>query len=69
MFVVNESNFFIRVRCTVVNQVFFFFFLIHRAPDSMLPSTSSVLAMCSPTGGLWAEPNLNKNMAIHSPLM
>ena len=67
MFVVNESNFFIRVRCRVMNQVFFFF-LIHRAPDSTLPSTSSVLATCTPTGGLWAEPNLNKNMAVHSPL-
>ena len=68
MFVVNESGFFIRVRCTVVNQVFFFFNFTE-PQTAYYPAQAPVLAVCTPTGGLWAEPNLNKNMAIHSPLM
>ena len=66
MFVINKSSFYMRVRCRVVNQNFFFFknfffnFTAH-PPCSAQP--------CCSTGALRAEPNLNNNRAIHLPLM
>ena len=49
MFVVNESGFFIRVRCTVVNQVFFFFNFTE-PQTACYPAQAPVLAVCTPTG-------------------
>ena len=47
----------------------FSFFNFTEPQTACYPAQAPVLAVCTPTGGLWAEPNLNKNMAIHSPLM
>lgn len=67
MFVVNQSGFCIRVRCTVMNQFLKEISLSLRQCANL--RVSRCLSDRLPHAASRAEPNLNNNVAVHSPLM